>query len=155
MPYCRAVGLDPRPRSCGKTNHIQWLSLRPAVSSARTLLNSGSCAATKRVRSYRSSIAQAVAADPDPAFCTILPLSVRCFCAGGGGAAALLESAPRVFLVDAVDPAGIGRPGAGLGGVIDEQQHPPGFTRRAISLRAACGSIFGHGPSVAAAGALR
>src|SRR6266480_6956563 len=105
-------------------NHIQWLSLRPAVSSARTLLNSGSCAATKRVRSYRSSIAQAVAADPDPAFCTILPLSVRCFCAGGGGAAALLESAPRVFLVDAVDPAGIGRPGAGLGGVIDEQQHP-------------------------------
>ena len=40
------------------------------------------------------------------------------------GEATLLEVAPRVFLVDAVDPAGIGRPGAGLGGVIDEQQHP-------------------------------
>ena len=31
-----AVGLCPRPAICGKTNHIQWVSFRPARSSPQT-----------------------------------------------------------------------------------------------------------------------
>ena len=34
MAYSCAVGLCPSPATCGKTNHIQWLGLRPARSSA-------------------------------------------------------------------------------------------------------------------------
>lgn len=34
IAYRRAVTLLPRPSTCGKTNHIQWLDLRPRRSSA-------------------------------------------------------------------------------------------------------------------------
>src|SRR5512141_1870191 len=54
------MSLLPRPRSCGYTNHIQWLCLRPARTSARARSWTFSCAATKRPRSNRSE------ADPNP-----------------------------------------------------------------------------------------
>ena len=34
IAYIRDAGLYPRPAICGKMNHIQWLVLRPARSSA-------------------------------------------------------------------------------------------------------------------------
>src|SRR5260221_9136553 len=45
------MALWPRPSSCGKMNHIQWLRLRPAPNSSVTLTSTGVCASTKRVRS--------------------------------------------------------------------------------------------------------
>jgi len=51
MPKNVAVGDRPRPRSCGKTNHIQWLRLRPAFSSSIAVSKIGACAVTKRSRS--------------------------------------------------------------------------------------------------------
>src|SRR6516165_419216 len=46
---------DPSPRSCGKTNHIQWVRLRPSFSSSRAKANTGACAVTKRWRSKGSA----------------------------------------------------------------------------------------------------
>src|SRR3954447_18379817 len=41
----------PSPRSCGKTNHIQWLRFWPDCSSAKAVANTGACAVTNRSRS--------------------------------------------------------------------------------------------------------
>jgi len=40
MAYWAAVGDDPRPATCGKVNHIQWLRLRPRLISARAVSKS-------------------------------------------------------------------------------------------------------------------
>ena len=45
----------PRPRSCGKINHIQWLRFRPAFSSSRAAAKTGACAITKRFKSKGSA----------------------------------------------------------------------------------------------------
>lgn len=45
------MSLWPRPRSCGKTNHIQWLLLRPAVNSETTFAYTASWAVTNRCSS--------------------------------------------------------------------------------------------------------
>ena len=37
IAYLAAVGLLPSPSTCGKMNQIQWLRLRPARSSSRTV----------------------------------------------------------------------------------------------------------------------
>ena len=34
IAYRCDIALNPRPATCGKTNHIQWLTLAPARSSA-------------------------------------------------------------------------------------------------------------------------
>jgi hypothetical protein len=34
MAYRCDIALNPSPATCGKTNHIQWLTLLPARSSA-------------------------------------------------------------------------------------------------------------------------
>ena len=34
IAYSRAMALRPSPATCGNTNHIQWLTLAPARSSA-------------------------------------------------------------------------------------------------------------------------
>src|SRR5215472_11985574 len=48
------IGLRPRPRICGKMNHIQCPILVPACNSESTRLNTESCAITKRSRLYGS-----------------------------------------------------------------------------------------------------
>src|SRR6516164_5096286 len=45
------MALWPRPASCGKMNHIQWVRLQPAVSSSTTRPWTGACAVVKRRRS--------------------------------------------------------------------------------------------------------
>src|SRR5437762_4400858 len=45
------MALWPRPSSCGKMNHIQWLRLRPAANSSATLASTGPWASMKRARS--------------------------------------------------------------------------------------------------------
>src|SRR5207253_996560 len=56
------IELCPRPAICGKTNHIQWLVLRPRRSSstARLYVPPASWAATKRPRLYGSSMLDSV-----------------------------------------------------------------------------------------------
>src|SRR4051812_6006905 len=50
----------PSPRSCGKTNHIQWLRFWPACSSARAVANTGACAVTNRSRSKAAAAGMSV-----------------------------------------------------------------------------------------------
>src|ERR1700712_3512578 len=50
------MALCPSPASCGNTNHIQWLVLRPSASSRRTCARTGSWAVTKRSRSNSSGM---------------------------------------------------------------------------------------------------
>src|SRR5690348_7401018 len=61
------MALDPSPAICGKTNHIQWLVLRPRPSSSRTLAMTGPWAVTKRSRSKLCCIEyHVVVAEPAP-----------------------------------------------------------------------------------------
>src|SRR5262249_42361731 len=48
------TGLRPRPRICGKMNHIQCPILVPDSSSESTCLKTRSCAITKRSKLYGS-----------------------------------------------------------------------------------------------------
>ena len=51
MANLRARGLEPKPSICGKTNHIQWLFLRPSRNSEQTVSYTGFWASTNRWRS--------------------------------------------------------------------------------------------------------
>src|SRR5215470_1274983 len=144
IPKRCAVALDPSPRSWGKMNHIQWLCLWPAASSAHTWTNTGSCAATKR----SSCPSQVMAA----AACSALAaeyhreavrLADHLALVGDelawvigpaqhiAGAhqleAVLLEIAPGVLLIDAMQRAGIGTAGTRFRRMVYQQQDAAAF----------------------------
>src|SRR5208283_2207464 len=64
-----AIDEDPSPRSCGKTNHTQWVRLRSFFSSSRAEPNTGACAVTKRLRSKGSAASISGRLHSLPQFC--------------------------------------------------------------------------------------
>src|SRR5271156_2788878 len=70
-----AIDEDPSPRSCGRTNHIQWVRLSPFFSSSRAEPNTGACAVTKRSRSKGSAASISGRPHSLPQFCALAGMS--------------------------------------------------------------------------------